>query len=385
MNSRLLRLLVCPDCGGELELFVFSSGGDGATEDGYLRCVKCGHGFMVAGGIPRMLPEKLYRNDGFMGKYGGEIASLTAKAGVSAIACPSDRRCHPWEGAGVGVDNLSGHKQRTMDGFGWEWKNYNRFGWDGKTQQHDWDAANEWERFWISTLYEPEELKGKLVLDGGCGNGRYMFQSIKRGAEVVGIDLSPAIEVAYENLRGCGQGHFVQADLFNLPFRAGSFDAAFSLGVLMHTGDAHKAFVSLADKVKAGGLLSACIYQKQNPLHEFNDKWLRAFSVRFSKQFLHDLSCALEKFARAAWKVRLLGLINAFCRLEPYEQCIYDWYQAPMATHHTYQEVEQWFREVGAVDIRNDSSYDTRDSVRKWIWPRCGFTVRGQKAVNSYQ
>jgi SAM-dependent methyltransferase/uncharacterized protein YbaR (Trm112 family) len=367
MNSRLLSLLVCPDCGGELELFVFSSRGEGRTEDGYLRCAGCGGGFMVVGGIPRMLPEKLYRNDEFMDKYGGEISALT---GVKIAARG---------------DNLSGHKQRTMDGFGWEWKNYNRFGWDEKTQQSDWDAANEWERFWISTLYKPEDLKDKLVLDGGCGNGRYMFQSIKRGAEVVGIDLSQAIEVAYENLREYKQGHFVQADLFHLPFRTGSFDAAFSLGVLMHTGDAHKAFVSLADKVKTGGLLSACIYQKQNPLHEFNDKWLRAFSVRFSKGFLHDLSCVLEKFARAAWKVRLLGLINAFCRLEPYEQCIYDWYQAPMATHHTYQEVEKWFREVGAVDIRNDSSYDTRDSVRKWIWPRCGFTVRGRLSVNSYQ
>jgi hypothetical protein len=91
----------------------------------------------------------------------------------------------------------------------------------------------------------------------------------------------------------------------------------------------------------------------------------------------------LEGVARAAWKVRLLGLINAFFRLEPYEQCIYDWYQAPMATHHTYEEVEQWFREVGAVDIRNDSGYDTRDGIRKWIWPRCGFTVRGRKSVSS--
>ena len=364
MNSRLLGLLVCPDCGFVLDLFSFSSCRDGQTEDGYLRCGGCGHGFMVVGGIPRMLPAKLYRNDGFMDKYGNRIASLT---GVKI----ADR-----------ADNLSGHKQRTMDGFGWEWKNYNRFGWDGKTQHRNWDVANEWERFWISTLYTPEELKDKLVLDGGCGNGRYMFQSIQRGAEVVGIDLSPAIEVAYDNLRDYKQAHFVQADLFNLPFRSGSFDVAFSLGVLMHTGDAHKALVSLVDKVRPGGLFSACIYQKQNPLHEFNDKWLRAFSTRFSREFLHDLSHLLEGFARAAWKLRLLGLINAFFRLEPYEQCIYDWYQAPMATHHTYQQVEQWFREAGAVDIRNDSSYDTRDCLRKWIWPRCGLTVRGQKAVN---
>jgi hypothetical protein len=120
------------------------------------------------------------------------------------------------------------------------------------------------------------------------------------------------------------------------------------------------------------------VYQKQNPLHEFNDHWLRAFSIQFSPPFLKELSHFLSKVANAAWKIRMLGIINAFFRLEPYELCIYDWYKAPVATHHTYQEVHDWFCALNMTAIQDDQNLDERDSFRKWIWPRCGITMRGQ-------
>ena len=43
------------------------------------------------------------------------------------------------------------------------------------------------------TLAELGDLTGKRVLDVGCGSGRYAAAAAERGADVVGIDLSPAM------------------------------------------------------------------------------------------------------------------------------------------------------------------------------------------------
>ncbi|MFO0954416.1 MAG: methyltransferase domain-containing protein [Isosphaeraceae bacterium] len=40
------------------------------------------------------------------------------------------------------------------------------------------------------------DLKGLLVLDAGCGGGRYARLAGRSGARVVGVDLSSAVEKA---------------------------------------------------------------------------------------------------------------------------------------------------------------------------------------------
>jgi len=85
------------------------------------------------------------------------------------------------------------------------------------------------------TGFTPEELRGKLVLDVGCGMGRFAEVATCWGARVLGVDLSAAGEVAARNLL---DREFValQADVFSLPFAPGTFDQIYSIGVLHHTG-----------------------------------------------------------------------------------------------------------------------------------------------------
>lgn len=359
-----MDILVCPACKADLELSVFSSDQADRIIDGYLQCTRCDKGFMIVDAIPRMLPINQYNNEHFMHKYHSRINQISRINHNIPLEIIADTRRH--------------HKLDTIDSFGWQWKNFNQFGWQPQSKNDNWGVEKERERFFTNTLFTEDELPDRLILDGGCGNGRYTAQCIELGAEVVGIDMSPAIEAASHNLSHHPNAHFVQADIFALPFRPQTFDLVFSLGVLMHTGDTKRAFTSLASYVKKGQDISVTIYQKQNPLHEFNDKWIRAFTTRFSHNFLRDLARLLAIIAKSAWKIRCLGLINAFLRLEPIELCIFDWYNAPVATHHTYEEVRGWFHELHAVDIRDDKSSDSRDRLRKWIWPRCGFTVRGK-------
>jgi len=98
----------------------------------------------------------------------------------------------------------------SADSFSYQWQKYS------KTQLDH--AGKVWSEpdFRRKTGLHPENLKGKLVLDVGCGMGRFAEVATRWGARVVGIDLSTAAEVAARNL---ADRDFValQADVFELP------------------------------------------------------------------------------------------------------------------------------------------------------------------------
>ena len=72
-------------------------------------------------------------------------------------------------------------------------------------------------------LLAPLSLEGRRVLDLACGAGRYSAAVARRGAAVVGLDLSPALLAAAQrdapDLLGLVRGHMLR-----LPFAPGCFD-----------------------------------------------------------------------------------------------------------------------------------------------------------------
>jgi trans-aconitate methyltransferase len=67
---------------------------------------------------------------------------------------------------------------------------------------------------------KPEFFQDKIVSKAGCGKGRQHILGGKLGAkEVVGIDLSAAVESAFQATRHLPNAHVVQADIFKLPFK----------------------------------------------------------------------------------------------------------------------------------------------------------------------
>lgn len=122
-----------------------------------------------------------------------------------------------------------------MSSFGFQWTHYK-------------DIIKDVERFVFlqKTGIEPSFLKGKLVLDVGCGYGRYSYAALEFGGkEVIGIDLSRAVESAYANTIEYPNIHILQADTFYLPFKEEIFDVIFSIGVLHHTPSPKEAFMKL--------------------------------------------------------------------------------------------------------------------------------------------
>jgi SAM-dependent methyltransferase len=76
------------------------------------------------------------------------------------------------------------------------------------------------------------DIKGKHVLDAGCGDGWYSARMIKAGANVSGIDLSPrAVAFAQQILP---DGAFTSGSLTKLPYPDKTFDRIFSFQVLEH-------------------------------------------------------------------------------------------------------------------------------------------------------
>lgn len=142
--------------------------------------------------------------------------------------------------------------------FGFQWKLHARTQLDDATSQRSESA------FRRRTGFRPEDLAGKLVLDVGCGMGRFAEVATRWGAHVVGIDLSLASEVAAENLADRSATIF-QADVFQLPFATSSFDFIYSIGVLHHTPNCEQAVKVLPRLLKPGGRIAVWLYSAYNP------------------------------------------------------------------------------------------------------------------------
>jgi ubiquinone/menaquinone biosynthesis C-methylase UbiE len=100
-----------------------------------------------------------------------------------------------------------------------------------------------------------DNLNGKLVLEAGCGAGRFTEVLLKKGAFLVSSDLSSAVEVNAENFPVSDKHLVIQADINNMPFADESFDVVICLGVIQHTADTEKTIKDLYKLVKKGGTL----------------------------------------------------------------------------------------------------------------------------------
>lgn len=149
--------------------------------------------------------------------------------------------------------------------------------------------AGDWPRREIldgQLLVLLENPSGKVILDVGCGEGRFSRLLAAHGAQVVGIDIVPGmIELAKSVERGRpgkaardrwpwfgrrwprrrenGAATFAVADLTRLPIRyTGAFDAAIACCTLNCVADLGRAAAALSYGLKEGG---ACITAVPHP------------------------------------------------------------------------------------------------------------------------
>lgn len=277
------------------------------------------------------------------------------------ILCP---RCHSIYPILNGVPSfvqceqqLSEVEKKTNTYFGFEWAHFDRWGFIeddevvGKNQEDFLGGlvSHRKAAFDSKCRITNEELQeGCLVLDAGCGNGRYTFEAASRGkAIIIGVDIGQgSSQAAAKNVAGLENVLIIQASLFRLPFRDGVFTSAFSNGVLMHTGNAQAAFQEVARTVAEQGTFVVHVYHRLNPVWEAVDYFMRAVTTRLSVEM--NMRFAARMSSLAKWmgkKPGRLERINKIMRLQKTPVHMYDWYSAPIATHHTYPELAAWFKE----------------------------------------
>jgi len=225
-------------------------------------------------------------------------------------------------------------------------------------------------------LNSDEIAHGKLVLDAGCGNGRYTNQAAKYGVEVIGVDLGYGIKSAYKHLKDNERVHIVQGDLFNLPFKKEIFDTVFSNGVLMHTGNAKKAFYSICKHVKRDGIFVSHLYHKRNIIFEIVDHSIRFFTTRMSIEKNMKFAKRMARWGKRLKKKRNLNYWFHFIEVLPTTIHMFDWYSAQIATHHTFPEVEDWYKEQGFEVIQTDKR---KKNWHSFITKPEALTVKGRK------
>jgi SAM-dependent methyltransferase len=284
--------------------------------EGELRCEKCSRTFLITGGIPRF----------------------------------------------ANLEEVESDKQATAEGFGWQWTHFTH-----KDQRY----AEQFEG-WLAPV-KPEFFRDKVVLEGGCGKGRHTLLAAAWGArEIIGVDLSRAVETAFAATRELPNVHIVQADIYNLPVPR-VFDYAFSVGVLHHLPDPKGGFESLASKVRPGGHISAWVYGAEN------NEWItrlvnpvrEKLTSRMDQRFLLQLSKLpaasvylatklvygpLNKSKTGGSIARHLFYNDYFKAIAPFgwrEQhtIVFDHLVAPTAFYIPRDEFETWWRDIGAQDL----------------------------------
>jgi len=303
MHKWLLDLLVCPECRGALHLDARERRGDDVVS-GTLACAS-GHSFDITNGIPRFVKHQ-----------------------------------------------LDADQARTRDSFGDEWTRlYPGHGHSTPEWQAERDIFLEY------TRSLPSEYRGRLVLDAGCGNGRYAKLANDWGARVVCVDISAAVEIAQANVGSRPDVAVVQGDLFKLPFRQDLFDIVYSIGVLHHTPDAKGAFRAIQPLVKPGGFFSIFMHGQGNRALYAVNRGLRAWTAKASYRTTWNFCLVLTAIAKVLLAIPFLGPVlylagRQVIFFSPDQHNNYDHYSAGFTSFHRKEEIRGWYAGWDDVAVR---------------------------------
>jgi SAM-dependent methyltransferase len=242
-----------------------------------------------------------------------------------------------------GVPRLVGAAETYAASFGRQWNRYDVI-------RPDEDEAT----FAVKTGISAGKLANHVVLDAGCGGGRYARLLGSHGAQAIGVDLSAAVVKAATTCREFRNVLIVQADLLDLPLAERAFDFVYSIGVLHHMPDPRRGFREIARCVKPGGQLAVWLYRRNTFPQEWLNSALRAITTRLPPHVL-ELLCAALAFGGGVPIVnKTLNKIANFSNHPDRSIRVcdnFDWYAPVYQSHHSVVELKQWFAEEGFADV----------------------------------
>jgi len=144
--------------------------------------------------------------------------------------------------------------------------------------------------------------KPKFVLDLGCGSGRYL--PFLKGKIIVGVDLSKGM---LKQAKKFEHVHFVQADIYHLPFRQKIFDLIVSMSVI---GEYCPFTVELLEEIcnvlRDKGIFLFTVIPLHHVLLPFPSKYLGFFMPLQIIQFIRGKSTILHFCASKLQVIKIL-------------------------------------------------------------------------------
>lgn len=204
--------------------------------------------------------------------------------------------------------------------------------WHKFSKKENNDAKNYiLERFKNFKSFNSDFLKNKVIIDVGCGGGRYSNAlRLLKAKSVIGIDYSDqGISTAkknynYKNIL------FKKQDVLNIKFEKNKFDIVFSNGVLHHTSNLKKGIKELYRVCKPGGYIFLFLYGTGglfwSARKEMN-KLMKAIPQEYSQQILDIIGMPSNRFI-----------------------FIDNWY-VPIERHCSHEEIYKIFQSLGAEYI----------------------------------
>jgi 2-polyprenyl-3-methyl-5-hydroxy-6-metoxy-1,4-benzoquinol methylase/uncharacterized protein YbaR (Trm112 family) len=322
MDHRLFSFLCCPVTRSPLHLQTISLLDDHIVSEGILFADEDWF-YPVIKGLPRLNVEAFLDYEDFfrlhMTDYSARRQQLKQKyPGLIAYVTEKNRK--------------------TKESFSLEWS------------LHDYSEDRTWagekgdllQRFLEETGETANGLKGKIILDAGCGNGQLDTFIAAQGATVVAMDLSTSIERAYwQNTHP--DACFIQGDLQFPPVKQELFDIVHCSGVLHHTNNTELSFSCLAPCVRSGGTYSVWLYHpRDNFLHNFFN-FLRHLTSRLPARWTYRLLACTALPVIFVWKWMKGNRQN---KREIMIELM-DWFSPQYRREHTIDETASWYAKRG--------------------------------------
>jgi len=291
VKYRLVELLQCPACGGDLEVAAAEHASSVCQTVPTIQCRR----FCALNRVST-IPEP----DECLRCFQTEIVSGKLDCGVCGKSCDIVDAV-PWLFKDRDRDLLSD----TALLFGHLWT---------RTERAALPASNHVER--VEEVLGESVVRGKIGLDAGSGSGDDTLTLARRhpSVELISLDLSEGVYLTKRAAEGLPNVYVIRGSLLELPLRPESCDFVYSFGVLHHTPDPGRGIQEMARVLREKGRLTVYLYEDHadNPWKSIPLKMvsaIRQVTVRLNPKVLSALCFAASPFVVLAFSLpaKILG------------------------------------------------------------------------------
>ncbi len=265
-----------------------------------------------------------------------------------------------------GVPRFAGYKDDAnyTKSFGYQWNKWSLIQFDSKNIGKKMEGYTKmmWDKI---TGVTNEDLKNQVIVDIGCGPGRFLETIRDRNGIAIGIDLSDAVEAAGEIFKNDKNVLICQADVLSSPIKSNTVDGVFSIGVLHHTASPVSGFKEMTRILKQDGWISVSVYSTSGYYDSFFVHIYRKIFKFLWPVFKHYPALIYSYVTVYTFKAILMvpilrTLLRPFMSFFPFMNIkdidwsvlnTFDSVTPSNQSGHTMYEVFHWFKQAGLREI----------------------------------